>query len=49
MDVEFSPEPSPEERAVLLQALDDLDERENDGPAWWTAGTREAVEEDPES
>jgi hypothetical protein len=46
--VEISPEPTPEEREGLLRALAALDAPANDVSAWWEAGIRESVEEEPE-
>jgi hypothetical protein len=46
--LEISPEPTPEEREVLVRALAALDGRANTGSAWWEAGIRESVEEEPE-
>ena len=50
MDVEISPEPTPEEREALWAALARLngEVRESLGSAWWEAGIRESVEEEPE-
>ena len=48
MRVEITPEPTPEEREALLQAVAELDGRGNGGSAWWEAGIREAVEDEPE-
>ena len=45
MGVEITPEPTPEERAALLQALAALDGEAGEVSAWWSAGIREAVEE----
>ena len=44
MDVEITPEPTPEEREALLRAL--AARKGEVVPAWWLAGIREAVEED---
>jgi hypothetical protein len=46
MDLEITPEPAPEERDVLLQALAALNGKHDDPPAWWLAGAREAVEDE---
>jgi len=46
--VEITPEPSPDEHEALLRALAALDEKEDGASAWWRAGIREAVEEDPD-
>ena len=48
MSVEISPEPTPEEREALLQALAALDGRADGSSAWWEAGIRETVEEELE-
>ena len=49
MILEIRPEPSPEERAALLAALQRLLAEEEPGPpAWWLAGVRESVEGDEE-
>jgi hypothetical protein len=45
MRAEIKPEPTPEERAAILQALADLD-GEEEQPEWWAAGVRDAVESD---
>ncbi len=46
MSVEISPEPSPEERAAILAALERLLSGEDSPPpAWWEAGVRESVED----
>ena len=44
MGVEITPEPTREEREVLLAAVSELD-RKPSAAAWWEAGIREAVEE----
>jgi hypothetical protein len=49
MDLEITPEPTPEEREALLQALAALNGRHDEPAAWWLAGAREAVEEDEAS
>jgi hypothetical protein len=47
MNVEITPEPTPEERAAILAALAALRAQEEQGPgAWWEAGLRENVEDD---
>jgi hypothetical protein len=46
--VELSPEPSPEERAALLRALDGLVGPTRPVSAWWEAGIRESVEDEQE-
>jgi hypothetical protein len=46
--IEITPEPTPEERAAILAALDRIraeDERGRPG-AWWEAGLRESVLEE---
>ena len=43
MGVEIRPEPTPEEREAILQALAELD-RETEEAEWWAAGVREVVE-----
>jgi hypothetical protein len=46
---EITPEPTPEERAALEQALAaSVAGHENGASAWWEAGLRESVEEEPE-
>jgi hypothetical protein len=50
VSVEIRPEPTPEEREALLRALAALDgpeRREHAISAWWEAGSREAVEDEP--
>ncbi len=47
MDLEIAPEPKPDERAVIVAALADLD-RHAEPSAWWLAGTQENVEENAE-
>jgi hypothetical protein len=46
--VEISPEPTPEEREALLQALAALDGERNSGSAWWEAGLRDAAADSEE-
>ena len=46
MDVEITPEPTPDERAALLRALALVDSRANAPGAWWQAGVREATEDE---
>ena len=46
MELEVTPEPTPEEREALLQALSSLNGDPVEPPAWWQAGTREAIEDD---
>ena len=45
MEYEITPEPTPEERAALVAALDRLTEEPAEwASAWWRAGVRENVE-----
>jgi hypothetical protein len=46
VEVEIRPEPSPEEREALLQALAVADGAGDEASPWWEAGIREAVEDD---
>ena len=47
MTVEITPEPTPEERAAILAALEELRAEEERGPSrWWEAGLRESVEDE---
>ncbi len=47
MELEITPEPTPEERAAIVAALAELDAEQTQGPgAWWEAGLRENVEDD---
>ena len=48
MGVEISPEPTPEERKALLAALEPMNGPAREVSAWWEAGIRELVEEEPE-
>jgi hypothetical protein len=48
VQADFSPEPTAEECAALLRALDGLDDGRKAVSAWWETGIREAVEDDPE-
>jgi hypothetical protein len=48
VDVEISPEPTPEEREALLAALARLNGGAGGASAWWEAGIRESVEDEPE-
>jgi hypothetical protein len=48
MPVEISPEPTPEERDVLLRALAGQNGAHGRLSPWWEAGIREAVEADSE-
>jgi hypothetical protein len=45
VELEITPEPSPDERKTILAALTALLEGESNAPgAWWEAGVRESVE-----
>jgi len=45
--VEITPEPTPEERAAILAALEQFHAEEERGPGrWWVAGLRESVEDE---
>ena len=46
MDLEITPEPTPEEREALLPALASLNGKHAEPTAWWLAGVREAIEDD---
>lgn len=47
MNLEITPEPTPEERAAIVAALERLGAGEECGPgAWWEAGLRESVEDE---
>jgi hypothetical protein len=46
VDLEITPEPTPEEREALLRALGLLDARADGPGAWWQAGVREATEDE---
>lgn len=49
MNLEITPEPSPEERAAILAALDQLEAEHAQGPGlWWEAGLRESLEDEDE-
>ena len=48
MGVEISPEPTPEEREALLAALAPMNGQVREASAWWEAGIRESVEDEPE-
>jgi hypothetical protein len=48
VSVRIRPEPSPEEREVLLRALSAVDPSRDERSPWWQAGIREAVEDEPE-
>ncbi len=45
MEVEIRPEPTAEERAAILTALERVrDEEDGDPGSWWKAGLRESIE-----
>ena len=47
--IEITPEPTPEEQAAILSALEQLRAEEERRPgAWWEAGVRESVLDEPE-
>jgi hypothetical protein len=48
MNVEITPEPTPEERAAIVAAVEQLRaEEEERGPGgWWETGLRENVDEE---
>jgi hypothetical protein len=46
--VQITPEPTPEEREALLRALAAFDGSRDQASAWWQAGIREAVEDEPD-
>jgi hypothetical protein len=48
VEIQFSPEPTPEEREALLRALAVEDDRARPD-RWWEDGVREAVELEAES
>jgi hypothetical protein len=48
MSVWIRPEPSDEQRAVLLRALAVVDGGREAPSVWWQTGIREAVEDEPE-
>ena len=49
MNLEITPEPSPEERAAIVAALEQLRAEAERGPgAWWETGLRENLEEGPD-
>ena len=50
MELEITPEPTPEERAAILQALAALAAADGRPPVseWWRQGLRDAVLEDAE-
>jgi hypothetical protein len=48
--VDITPEPTPEERAAVLAALERLRAEEERAPGpWWEAGLRENVEDEDEA
>jgi hypothetical protein len=48
--IEITPEPTPEERAAILAALDQLESDRTSAPGpWWEAGLRESVEDEDET
>ncbi|HSE80102.1 MAG TPA: hypothetical protein VLA87_00240 [Gaiellaceae bacterium] len=50
MELDWRPEPTPEEREALEQALAGrLAERADPHGAWWRAGVEESVSPEPES
>jgi len=49
VDVEITPEPTPEERAAIVAALTQVQVDDARGPGpWWEAGLRESVGDDEE-
>ena len=46
MDVQITPEPTEEERAAILRALELEAPEEHVPPAWWHAGLEEPAEDD---
>ena len=47
VELEITPEPTPEERAAIVAAIEALDAEQTREPgAWWEAGLRENVEDD---
>jgi hypothetical protein len=47
VNVEITPEPTPEQRAAIIAALEQLRADEERGPgAWWEAGLRETLEDE---
>lgn len=49
MNPDITPEPTPEERAAILAALEQVQAEEERGPGhWWQAGLRENLEDEPE-
>ncbi len=50
MELEITPEPTPDERAAIERALAELaprDGRADSRSAWWYDGLEEALERDP--
>jgi hypothetical protein len=48
MLIDVHPEPTPEEREALLEALAGIDGAPAPASAWWEAGIREAVDGEAE-
>ena len=48
MDLEVTPEPSPEELEALRRSVASLNGHPCAAPAWWQAGVREALGEERE-
>jgi hypothetical protein len=48
VSVRIRPEPSDEQRAVLLRALAAVDGGREAPSVWWQTGIREAVEDEPD-
>ena len=49
MELEITPAPTPEERAAIVAALEQLRGRDKGDPgAWWEAGLRENLDDEPE-
>jgi len=47
--IEITPEPSTEERAAIVAALEQIEADQACAPGpWWEAGLRESVFDDPE-
>jgi hypothetical protein len=47
VNVEITPEPTPEQRAAILSALEQVRAEEERGLGrWWEAGLRESVEDE---
>jgi hypothetical protein len=50
VDVDITPEPTPEERAAILAALALVRARDGGDPgAWWRTGLRENLDDEGES